>query len=175
MRTLASELGPLRDPHLTLEPEPLRPGPRVGDQQRGQHGHHARDHCRDPVGHIRRREQEGADPDEGGAIAHPVEGGVVEGPERGGAAGAARDRAVEHVEDRREADDPAGDRDVPHRVDHAAGHRAERADRRDGVRIDAPSDEEVRHRLDEPEIAVLDPLPQVLHAPGRGKLERASR
>src|SRR6478736_7217430 len=37
-------LGPLRDPHLSVEPQPLRTRARVRHQQRGEHPDHAEDH-----------------------------------------------------------------------------------------------------------------------------------
>src|ERR1035441_6805973 len=53
------------------------------------------------------------------------------------------DGTVEHVEERRESEDPARDADVAEGVDHGRRDRAQGTDRRDDVRIHAVAGEVV--------------------------------
>src|SRR5690606_20074563 len=116
---------------------------------------------------------EDGDPAEHRTIRHAIERGVVECPENGGAAGATGDRTVQHVEQRREAEDPAGGPHVARGVYHATRHRTEGADGGDGVRVDPAPHHVVGYRLDHLQVAALYRLPESFHAPGRAGRPRA--
>jgi len=92
-------LRPLGDADLTLDAQTFRPRPGIGDQERSKDGHHAGDHRRNPIRHVRRGQEESADPDERGAVPDPIECRVVEGAELRDHGAAPRDLPVERVED----------------------------------------------------------------------------
>ena len=110
-------LGALGDAHLAVEAQPLGPRPGVRHQQRAEDGDHADDDGGDAIRDIRRQEQVRADADEGGAVADPIEGRVVEGAELGHHGTAAGHLPVEGV------GDPAQQEEGPAQADVAQDRR----------------------------------------------------
>ncbi len=89
---------------------------------------------RDPICHVRRGEQEGADPDERGPVPHPIERGVVERPEFRHHGPAPRHLAVERVGDTAEEEQEAAKADLAERVGHRRDENESGPDRGDRVR-----------------------------------------
>ena len=119
------------------------------------------------VGHVRRVQQVGRDPDEGGTVADAVEGRVVEGAEPGGLAPRRATCAVQGVHDAaQQEDEPAGP-DVPEAEEDGGDHHQQGADGRDGVGPDAGTDQPPDQRTGGRVVPALDASREEFHRPNR--------
>ena len=165
-------LGTLQDADARIDPEPFRARARVRSQERPDQREHARaDHWHAPP--FRTRREEHRESAEHESIRDAVERRIIKRAEHRASLRSARHFPIQHVEQRRQPEQPAAEPDVPESIQHAAGDRAQRANRRDRVRMHVEANQPHRHRIDEAQISCFEPVRQYFHPFPRAILDSA--
>lgn len=155
-------LGALQHSHARRKTEPFRASVRIRSEKGGnerQRGHD--DHG--VIGMYGVRGIKHHQPAQQEPVGHPIEGRVVEGSELRGRAGPAGHRPIEDIEERRQAEEPTANADVPCSEDNARGTRADGTDGGDGVRTHTLRDQPVRHGGNDFQVSANDGVPKSFH------------